>query len=69
MPFVSSQTIDSVEYDSTDCELFITFKSRSKYIYFDVPEFVYSDLLNAPSKGKYFIRNIKSFYRYQKRGW
>ncbi len=69
MPNVISSNLDFVEYDSTYCELFITFKSGSKYVYFNVPESVYCDLLNAPSKGKYFNKNIKPFYRYQRRGW
>lgn len=69
MPYVTSSNLDFVEYNSVDCELFITFKSSGKYVYFDVPEFVYCELLNAPSKGKYFNRKIKPFYRYQRRGW
>ena len=43
----------------------IQFESGKVYQYFDVPEDVYEDMLNAESKGKYFNSHIRGKYNYQ----
>ena len=66
MTSVSSSNLASVGYQNG--VLYIRFHSGGLYSYFDVNESVYQDLLNAPSKGKFFYRNIRRAYSYQKIG-
>ena len=62
IPVVSSN-LSSAGYENGN--LYITFHGNRTYVYFDVPEYVYTELLNAESKGKYHARFIKNSYRYQ----
>jgi hypothetical protein len=57
---VQSSTIDEVLYDGKD--MTITFTSGSTYVYSNVPNEVYTDFVNADSKGRYFHNNIKESY-------
>jgi hypothetical protein len=59
---VSSTAVASVGYDETSNTLEIEFHSGSVYQYFGVPEYVYKELLQAPSMGNYFSRNIRNSY-------
>ncbi len=43
----------------------IQFESGRVYQYFDVPESVYEELMQAESKGKYFNAHIRNQYPYQ----
>lgn len=61
---VSSSNIQSVGYDAESNTLEIEFKSGTIYQYFDVPQAVYQELLNASSMGQYFSSNIRSAYRF-----
>lgn len=36
------------------------------YRYFEVPEHVYEDLMNAGSHGSFFSHNIKNTYHFEK---
>jgi lysyl-tRNA synthetase class 2 len=62
MPFVESSMMSRVEYDEDTSELDITFKSGKTYRYREVPPDVYSDLLDAESKGEFFNENIKDTF-------
>ena len=62
---VSSSNIAGVSYDSNHC-LFVKFTNGSVYVYEDVPVSVFSGLLDAESKGKFFAANIKNNYSYRK---
>lgn len=64
MPSVSSSVIRAAAYDEELEELTVTFTSGKRYVYFDVPEWVYDGLLAAESAGEYFNRHIKDRYRY-----
>ena len=44
----------------------VLFHSGSVYQYFDVPEIVFSELLQAESIGRFFNEHIKDSYRYAK---
>lgn len=57
---VSSSDIASIGYE--DGTLHIRFHSGGLYAYFDVPEFLYVELLSASSKGRYFHSHIKGRY-------
>lgn len=62
---VSSSNISSIGYDETSQTLEIQFHSGGIYQYFGVPEYVHIELLQAPSIGSYFARNIRNVYGYQ----
>lgn len=63
---VSSSNIASIGFDSQSQTLEIEFLNGGIYQYFDVPENVFNDLMNAGSHGEYLARNIKGSYRYSK---
>jgi lysyl-tRNA synthetase class 2 len=44
----------------------LEFRTRTVYRYFAVPPAVFQDLIAAPSKGKYFNRNIRNHFRHQR---
>jgi len=61
---VESSNIASIGWENM--ELYITFNFGATYVYYDVPEEVFEEMLDAPSKGKYFHANIKGKYDYDK---
>lgn len=63
---VQSSSLLSVGYDKDTNTLEIEFRSDGIYQYFNVPEDIYSGLLNAPSKGTYFHEFIRGRYRYKR---
>jgi len=63
---VKSSNLSSVGYDASKQILEIEFKHGGIYQYFDVPQNVYKELMNAVSHGKYFAANIKQDYNYTK---
>jgi len=64
---VESSNLASIGYDAENEILEIEFNHGGIYQYFDVPENIYEELMNASSHGQYFDRNIKkSVYRYSK---
>jgi len=63
---VESSNLASIGYDSKNEILEIEFNHGGIYQYFDVPENVYQELMNAGSHGKYFVANIKDDYEFQK---
>lgn len=60
MPKVSSTAFDRVEW--TAGKLSIWFDKGGRYDYFGVPEHVYTGLLHAESKGRYFNQFIRDRY-------
>jgi len=63
---VDSSNLKSVGYDPEKQILEIEFRSNSIYAYFQVPQYFYDSLLQAPSKGKYHDAYIKHGFRYTK---
>jgi hypothetical protein len=63
---VSSSNIASIGYDANSQTLEIEFLNGGVYQYFDVPQHVYEELMNAGSHGQYLARSIKGAYRYSK---
>lgn len=59
---VKSSNLKSVGYDSGSKTLEIEFLSGGIYQYSGVPSNIYEELMNAPSHGKYFHRNIRGKY-------
>ena len=63
---VSSSNLSSVGYENGT--LHVRFNSGSLYSYSEVPSYVYDELLNAPSKGRYLAAHIKGHYSYNRIG-
>ncbi len=64
--YVDSSNIEAVCYLEGSRELQVRFINGSTYSYSDVPQEIYEELINAPSKGSYLNRMIKGIYSYQK---
>jgi len=63
---VQSSNIASIGYDEATSTLEIEFLNNSVYQYFDVPQYIYNELMEAESHGKYLAQNIKGIYRYSR---
>jgi hypothetical protein len=61
---VSSSNLSSVGYNESKQILEIEFNAGRVYQYFNVPNRIHQELMNAASHGKYFHRNIEDNYRY-----
>ena len=59
---VLSSSIDAVGYDARRRELHVRFRESGPYVYSDVPEHVYRELLEAGSKGGYVNNVVKPAY-------
>lgn len=64
--FVKSSNIHSVLYDTFSSILTLEFKNGDIYYYYNVPESIYLDFLNAPSKGKFAHKHIYHVFKYRK---
>jgi hypothetical protein len=56
----------SIGYDAENEILEVEFNHGGVYQYFDVPEDVYQELMDAPSHGVYFSANIRNDYQCEK---
>jgi len=63
---IESSNLASVGYDAKNEILEVEFKHGGIYQYFDVPETVFEELMNADSHGVFFSANIRNEYKYQK---
>jgi len=64
---VNSSNILSIGYDTNSSVLEVEFSSGSIYQYFDVPEHLYNELMQASSLGGFINDNlVKYHYRYIK---
>jgi hypothetical protein len=61
---VDSTTLRTLGYDAGRQLLQIEFQNRSIYQYFEVPQAVYEELMQASSKGTYFNRSIRPHFDY-----
>jgi curved DNA-binding protein CbpA len=62
---VESSNIHSVGFDVGSKILQVEFLNGSVYQYNNVPKYVYDELMQAASKGKYFNKNIVFSYKYE----
>lgn len=60
---VSSSALRSIGYDPTTLTLETELASGAVYQYLDVPESVFTELVNAPSVGQYYNQRIRNDYR------
>ena len=64
---VASSNIESIGYDKTSKELNVKFTGNdSTYVYKDVPQEKYDELLAAPSIGKCLNKEIKNVFIFDK---
>lgn len=64
---VESSSVNSVGYDPGTCRLYIRFiDSGRAYVYYDVDESVFHDLIAADSKGRFVNREIMDAYAYRR---
>ena len=63
---VTSSCIKGFNYYNETKIMFIKFNSDSLYAYYDIPETLHSEFMNADSYGKFFNANIKNRYNYIK---
>ncbi len=61
---VQSSNLAEIGYNPQSQTLEIMFRNGAVYQYFDVPEHVFKELLDAASPGRYFHSAIKGSYRY-----
>lgn len=60
---VQSSFVDAIAYDNNADDLYVTL-SHGSYVYHGVPESVFDNFLEAPSKGRFFNRNVKDVYTF-----
>ncbi|OWQ47196.1 KTSC domain-containing protein [Roseateles noduli] len=65
---VASSNIASVGYDEPSQTLEVEFTSGAVYQYYNVPQPVYEQLMQAASKGQYLAYQIKNVYPYSRVG-
>ena len=63
---VQSKSIKSIGYDAQTSTLEIEFHNGNVYQYFDVPQAVHVEMMQAASLGQFSIGQIKGNYRYAK---
>ena len=67
MNYVDSSNIEAIGYDAGSQELHVRFlKSGETYVYYNVEEWLFQEILQADSKGVYLNSNVKSHYSYSK---
>ena len=67
MHYVDSSSIEAIGYDLATQELHVRFqKSGETYVYYNVEQWVFDEMMQADSKGRYFNVNIRGCYDYGK---
>ncbi|MHC2390878.1 hypothetical protein ACVMFA_009479 [Bradyrhizobium liaoningense] len=59
---VSSTNLASVGYNPTSETLEVEFKNGLVYEYYNVPQFLYDQLMQAPSVGSFFNAEIRNSF-------
>jgi hypothetical protein len=63
---VESSVLQAAAYGEGQALLYLLFRSGEIYRYFDVPRWQYQEFVAAESKGRYFGRNIRGRFRYER---
>ena len=61
-----SKMLASSAYDAAERTLYLRFRSGDVYRYFEFPEEQYQSLLNAESRGRYFLSHIRNQFPYER---
>ena len=59
---VTSSNLDQVGYDAARRQLVVVFRSGEAYRYDGVPPELYERLLQADSKGKFFVAHVRQAF-------
>ena len=51
---------------SESFQMFVRFKHGTTYVYYNVEQFVFDELLSADSKGRFFNSRIKGIYNFDR---
>ena len=65
---VSSSTVISIGYDAPTQTLEIEFGSGRVYQYYGVPAHMHAEIMQAPSKGRFFNTHIRNAYAFSRVG-
>ena len=65
---VASSNVGAIGYDSGSQTLEVEFHSGSVYQYYGVPDNLYEQIMQAPSKGIFLNMYIKNSYPYSRVG-
>ena len=63
---VDSKMFTSVAYDEEKQVLHLRFRSGEVYRYFELPAAEYQALLDAESRGRFFLAHIRDHFRYER---
>ena len=63
---LESKLLTSSAYDPENRILYLRFQSGDVYRYFDFPHEQYRQFLDAESRGRYFLANIRNQFRYER---
>lgn len=63
---VDSAAIQTIDYDEDRAKLFVRFTSGEQYVYVGVPGEVCRSFLDADSKGRFFVAEIRDQYPYNR---
>ena len=63
---VQSSAFQGAAYAERQALLYLLFRSGEIYRYYEVPQWQYQEFLAADSKGRYFGRNIRGRFRYER---
>ena len=64
--YLESKLLAASAFDEGKRVLYLRFRSGEVYRYFEFPEDQYRELLEAESRGRYFLSNIRNQFRYQR---
>jgi hypothetical protein len=59
-----SSSIARFCYEERKHVLVVEFKHGAAYNYYDVPQRVFEQMIAAPSKGRFFLKNVREEYDY-----
>lgn len=65
---VQSSNVASIGYDEASSTLEVEFQSGAIYQYYGVPQNIYEQLMQAPSKGQFINAYIKNAFPYSRVG-
>lgn len=66
IPFVASSALAAAQYDFPNQRLTVQFlKSGRRYVYSGVPPEAWRGLLESPSRGRYYVYQIRDNYPFQ----
>ena len=60
---IASSAFLGVDYNSETRTLTVYIRNGRNYVHHGVPESVYKQFLNSPSKGRYYNQYIKGIYQ------